>query len=318
MSSFDYIVEVAKGRYDTIVEVEKFNPYHDARGRFSSADGATSFTYAPGRSKAHDLAIQREKERQAAMGPKPKAGLAAGLGEERAKDVEKLMQDNAPDEVKAMWDKYGDGVKVADAAYTKTPYSGNAGIHLDAAKDAQGAFIKEGGRQLRMPYQTTIHESAHAIDDMVTAKVGYDFAAEHNGGKFEQLLIKETNAYMKSFQKGLKEKHGRTFNIEETRKELAMSLFAEQDYLSTGMLSDIMGGATKGKFRGTSGHAKEYWTGWKDYFGIVHGKHSVATEAFAHFTSTAANSKAAARLKSVFPESYKEYLSMCKFASELQ
>lgn len=31
-------------RYDYIEEVEKFNPYHDARGRFTSANSATSFT----------------------------------------------------------------------------------------------------------------------------------------------------------------------------------------------------------------------------------------------------------------------------------
>lgn len=50
-------------RYDHIVEIEKFNPYHDSRGRFSTADAATQFTYAPGKSKAHDMAIAREKER---------------------------------------------------------------------------------------------------------------------------------------------------------------------------------------------------------------------------------------------------------------
>lgn len=60
---FDTIVEVGKsGRYDQLVEVEKFNPYHDSKGRFASANGATSFTYAPGRSKAHDNAIARAKE----------------------------------------------------------------------------------------------------------------------------------------------------------------------------------------------------------------------------------------------------------------
>lgn len=41
----------------------KFNPHHDAKGRFSSADGAVSFTYAPGKSKAHDNAIARAKEK---------------------------------------------------------------------------------------------------------------------------------------------------------------------------------------------------------------------------------------------------------------
>lgn len=43
--------------------IEKFNPYHDRLGRFSSPGGAASFTYAPGKSKAHDNAIAREKER---------------------------------------------------------------------------------------------------------------------------------------------------------------------------------------------------------------------------------------------------------------
>ena len=46
--------------------VEKFNPYHDAKGRFTFANSATSFTYSPGKSKAHDNAIAREKERHAA------------------------------------------------------------------------------------------------------------------------------------------------------------------------------------------------------------------------------------------------------------
>lgn len=80
-------------RYDTLVDVEKFNPYHDARGRFTTASGATSFTYKPGKSKAHDLAIQRmqaaaaakQKQTQAkpkappkpAAPPKPKKNVDA-------------------------------------------------------------------------------------------------------------------------------------------------------------------------------------------------------------------------------------------------
>lgn len=317
MSSFDYIEEIQKGRYDTIVEVEKFNPYHDARGRFSSAGSATSFTYKPGQGKMYDNAIAREKERLAAMGPAPKKGLAAGLGDDHAKAIEKLMQENAPEEVRKMWDKYGDDIEVADANYTKTPKFSVGGIYVNIEADASGTKTRSG-QPAREPYQTTIHESAHAVDDIVSAKVGYDFAVKHNGGKFESLLIKESSDYIKSYQKELQNKRGSKVSIDEARKELSMSLFAENDYLSTGMLSDILGGATKGKFQGTSGHAKQYWTGWKDYFGNVHDQHSVATEAFAHFTSTAANSKAATRLKSVFPESYKEYQSMCQFAASLE
>lgn len=59
-------------RYDHIQEVAKFNPYHDARGRFATAGNYSSFTYKPGKSKAHDLAIQRMQQRQqAAAASKP-------------------------------------------------------------------------------------------------------------------------------------------------------------------------------------------------------------------------------------------------------
>jgi len=43
--------------------IEKLNPYHGSDGRFSTAEGAASFTYKPGASTAHDNAIAREKER---------------------------------------------------------------------------------------------------------------------------------------------------------------------------------------------------------------------------------------------------------------
>ena len=49
--------------------VKKFNPYHGRDGRFTSSGAATSFTYAPGRSKAHDMAIARERERHNSVMP---------------------------------------------------------------------------------------------------------------------------------------------------------------------------------------------------------------------------------------------------------
>ena len=67
MPRYDHIEEterVAK----TFDEILKFNPYHDERGRFATANGAASFTYAPGKSKAHDKAIEREKARRLAGG----------------------------------------------------------------------------------------------------------------------------------------------------------------------------------------------------------------------------------------------------------
>ena len=49
--------------FDEIVKIEKMNPYHGRDGRFTTAQAATSFTYKPGASTAHDRAIEREKER---------------------------------------------------------------------------------------------------------------------------------------------------------------------------------------------------------------------------------------------------------------
>lgn len=46
--------------------IEKFNPYHDQKGRFSSSGGAASFTYKPGASVAHDKAIARARASAAA------------------------------------------------------------------------------------------------------------------------------------------------------------------------------------------------------------------------------------------------------------
>lgn len=58
--------EIAK----TFSELMKFNPYHGKDGRFVSGSGGNyaSFTYAPGKSKAHDNAIAREKERMSSAG----------------------------------------------------------------------------------------------------------------------------------------------------------------------------------------------------------------------------------------------------------
>ena len=63
-------------RYDEIEEIEKFNPYHDERGRFSTADGYASFTIQtkdPKKQHMADAAIAREKERAGAAASKPEA-----------------------------------------------------------------------------------------------------------------------------------------------------------------------------------------------------------------------------------------------------
>lgn len=62
--AYDYIVEV-DGTIDLLAEVEKFNPYHDRLGRFTTASGASSFTVRtknPEKQHLADRAIERARE----------------------------------------------------------------------------------------------------------------------------------------------------------------------------------------------------------------------------------------------------------------
>lgn len=70
-------------------DITKFNPYHDAHGRFSNAGNYTSFTYSPGKSKAHDLAIQREKERMAGRMPSEAQAKTLKNIESRTRNLKK-------------------------------------------------------------------------------------------------------------------------------------------------------------------------------------------------------------------------------------
>lgn len=68
------LIKEAVSRTDKIVEVEKFNPYHGADGRFSSSSGYASFTIRtkdPKKQHMADMAIAREKERAGAAFSNP-------------------------------------------------------------------------------------------------------------------------------------------------------------------------------------------------------------------------------------------------------
>lgn len=75
--------------FDEILEVEKFNPYHDSKGRFTTSGAATSFTYSPGKSKAHDNAIAREKDRVAGIMPTEAQDKALRSIESRTRNLKK-------------------------------------------------------------------------------------------------------------------------------------------------------------------------------------------------------------------------------------
>lgn len=104
MSRYDEIHEI-----EQIIEVEKFNPYHDARGRFATANNYTSFTYKPGKSKAHDLAIAREQKRQ----------NQSGSGTATQQTNSALVKPNSPVQIQSTY-RIGRNTMSGASYYTKT------------------------------------------------------------------------------------------------------------------------------------------------------------------------------------------------------
>lgn len=303
-------------RFDEIEEVEKFNPYHDRLGRFATSDSHTSFTIRtkdPGKQHWADAAIAREKERAAATasaGSKPKDNLVKGLGQKHAEALEKLVQDS-PADIQDLWNQYAGEIEVASSTTrggAKCDFRGAISVNVE-----QDALTKWNGVP---PYETTMHESGHSIDRAISRKVGYRFSESYNDGEFEKTLVREANEYIKNHQQQMSSKTGEKVRIDSARFDLGKSM-RKAGAAATGDVSDILEGATKGKFTGSAGHGKSYWTGYTSY-GIKFNGHSVAVEAFAEmFSATTTNPASLKYIKEIFPESYGVFTKMIKEATSV-
>lgn len=110
--------------------VRKFNPYHDRIGRFTSAGSETSFTYAPGKSTAHDKAIERHKERMAAVAPTEAQEKALKGIESRTRNLKKEQFRVVDREGNVVMQKQGDKTSVSySVGEARDNFPGNVTIH---------------------------------------------------------------------------------------------------------------------------------------------------------------------------------------------
>lgn len=111
-------------------DVQKFNPYHDAKGRFASSGNYTSFTYSPGKSKAHDMAIQRQKEKMAARMPSAAQAKVLSSIESRTRNLKKEQYRVVDREGNVVLQKQGDKNSVSySMGEARDNIPGNITIH---------------------------------------------------------------------------------------------------------------------------------------------------------------------------------------------
>ena len=140
--SIDHIQEVNKN-VDKIEHVEKFNPFHDARGRFSSSRGMASYSANPN-TKAGRMAIDRSTA----------AGYGAVMNVHRESKGENIRQND-------LWIKNGQKPTAsqlarAQANAPKTVSQARQNAHTNRVKGTMGATETAQARNPKAtPKQTT-------------------------------------------------------------------------------------------------------------------------------------------------------------------
>ena len=178
--SFEEAVAKKARLFKHFVLVGKFNPYHGKDGRFTTAGGATSFTWRPGASAAHNNAIEREKKRMAEIEEKNKPkGVYACTSVEQ---VQQMMSDNG------WFDE------------SNTNGSNLSGVDLEAAKEIYTAYEQVFDRYPDLqgwfrPVQTeNLGANTYANCSLVTGRVTVNRTMYSNSETLAQSYAKDVKS----------------------------------------------------------------------------------------------------------------------------
>lgn len=163
MNRYDEIQEVQKhdSEAKTFEEILKFNPYHDALGRFSSANGAHSFTIRTN-SPAGQKAIANIKAKQ-------QAAMAAGGGSSSAEPEQpkkpKYLMENTPQKGHKTANYLTDWHDTDDNTYQKV--ANDLHVSKDKAKKMAVSVNKYSGSYydaIRAASRGESHDYKHEAD----------------------------------------------------------------------------------------------------------------------------------------------------------
>lgn len=223
-------------------------------------------------------------------------------------DAIKAKVKTAPENIRVVWNRFEDKMKVLDTAYTKTDHydsSVNArGIRINALKDRTATNQK--------PYKTIFHELGHLIDHFA-GKNRFFSSQYFQGGVFADTLRQEAKDYatkvkeklrIEGMKQGINPKH---FRIADAYDAISRELL-KIPVIERREISDIWHGATKKKVNGGYGHSdKGYWD----------DPSSLPSEAMAHmFCATIQNPESLSNIQKYFPKSYDIFLEMMAFIAE--
>lgn len=152
-----------KKRFDVITDVEKFNPYHDHLGRFTTANGASSFTFRtkdPKKQHMADMAVARAKEKAGQY--EGHKHVPTGAQKETLDRIARLTRNNKFEHLKVvdkdgnvLMTKSGDEESVRfSAVEAREHFKGNVTIHNHPAggtfSDADLKMLGYGVTEIRV------------------------------------------------------------------------------------------------------------------------------------------------------------------------
>ena len=193
---------------------------------------------------------------------------------------------------KAVYDKYEPEIKISDIDTKETArYSPSGGdITVNATEDLKN-HPKDG--------DTYFHEIGHFIDDKMADGKGV-YASDSEA--FSSALRNDFNNYVNNYM----EEHNIT-NREDAYEAISkkMSGFKGDDYK---VVSDIYGGLSENKAKGTWGHDNEYWAS---------NPKAVNHEAFANMfnAAMAGDKNMLKRTQEMLPTAYAEFQAMLEKAA---
>ncbi len=233
-------------------------------------------------------------------------GIASNMKKGHEEKLTELLTD-APVEVKKLWKKHEDELKVREA-YSKDGayYQRGKGVTYNAEVDSKHKNQRwSNGKKVygKGNYETFFHEFGHAFDDIYGTDhekkpwIRYDKSREL---KLNASLRKEGRKIIKRFG-------GEGTDYTSIRNKLGQYAVDKYPYGYNGV-SDIIDGITKGEVSLGWGHDKSYWKRDANLLG---------SEAFAHmFSAYSLQGEAHELMKEMFPDTYETVINFIKEAAE--